>query len=80
MNPLKIGDPVRLSSSPPYLKTADPMPMLRPPDLVTIGEQGVLMDQRPGGFWVIHFPQGTFLLDEQYFERIEGVLGEGAEK
>ena len=35
-----IGDKVRLAEVPTYLKTADPMPMLRPPDLISLGEQG----------------------------------------
>ncbi|NJN21962.1 MAG: DUF3148 domain-containing protein [Leptolyngbya sp. RL_3_1] len=51
---------------PPYFKTADPMPMLRPPDLVTVGAIGTLMDQRPGGYWGVRFEAMTVLVDEAY--------------
>lgn len=64
----QIGDRVRLTAPPPYLKTADPMPMLRPPDLVQVGEQGTIVDQRPGGYWGVKFDRGTFLVDSEYLE------------
>jgi hypothetical protein len=34
MSEISIGGKVRLIAIPPYLKTADPMPMLRPPELL----------------------------------------------
>jgi hypothetical protein len=52
------------------LKTADPMPMLRPPNVITLGEEGVILDRRPGGYWGIRFNRGVFLMDEQYLERV----------
>lgn len=61
-----VGDRVRLSTQPPYLKTAEPMPMLRPPDLVPVGEEGMITDLKPGGSWVVHFNRGSFLIDGQY--------------
>lgn len=42
-----IGSKVRVIALPPYVKTADPMPMLRPPDVIRIGEEGVVLDRRP---------------------------------
>ncbi|MDA0268300.1 MAG: DUF3148 domain-containing protein [Cyanobacteria bacterium] len=63
-----VGDRVRLAIAPPYFKTADPMPMLRPPDLVTVGTVGTLMDQRPGGYWGVRFDTLTVLVDESYLE------------
>jgi hypothetical protein len=63
-----VGDRVRLASMPPYVKTADPMPMLRPPNVVTLGEEGVLVERRPGNSWGVRFSKGTFLLDSQYLE------------
>lgn len=42
------------------------MPMLRPPDLVTVGAIGTLMDQRPGGYWGVRFEAMTVLVDEAY--------------
>lgn len=61
-----ICDRVCLSTAPPYLKTADTMPMLRPPDLVQVGEIGMVMEQRIGGYWAVRFERGTFLVDSQY--------------
>lgn len=65
----KVGDRVRLAQSPPYFKTADAMPMLRPPDVVPPGAIGVVKDQRSGGYWGIRFEQGSFLVDTQYLEK-----------
>jgi hypothetical protein len=65
MNDLAIGDRVQLSQRPTYLKTADSMPMLRPPDLIVPQEVGTIVDQRPGGYWVVKFDRGTFLLDSE---------------
>ena len=42
-----IGDRLRLKEPLPYLKTADPMPMLRPPDLIEPGEIGEVVALRP---------------------------------
>ena len=72
MNQPKItpGTKVRLVAAPPYLKTAEPMPMLRPADLVAIGEEGIVIDRRPGGYWGVRFAKGAFLLEEQYLELI----------
>ncbi|MEB3291403.1 MAG: DUF3148 domain-containing protein [Leptolyngbya sp.] len=61
-----VGDQVTLVALPPYLKTADPMPMLRPPDLLQVGDVGRVMDRRPGGYWGIRFDRGAFLIDGQY--------------
>jgi len=61
-----VGDRVRLVASPPYLKTADPMPMLRSANLIPLGEEGVVLARRPGGYWVVRFANGAFLLENQY--------------
>ncbi|RCJ33815.1 hypothetical protein A6769_24080 [Nostoc punctiforme NIES-2108] len=63
-----IGSKVRVVALPAYVKTAEPMPMLRPPNVIHIGEEGVVIDRRPGGYWGIRFARGAFLLDSQYFE------------
>jgi hypothetical protein len=68
MTELSIGQRVFLAKRPPFLKTAESMPMLRPPDLVGLGEQGIVTAQRPGGYWVVYFERGAFLLDEEYLE------------
>ena len=63
---ISVGSKVSLISKPPYLKTADPMPMLRPSDILDIGDEGVVMDRRPGGYWGVKFAKGTFLMEIQY--------------
>lgn len=64
----QVGDRVRISTLPPYLKSADPMPMLRPPDLVELGEEGTVLSRQPGGYLGVRFNRGSFLLDAQYLE------------
>lgn len=68
-----VGDRVRLKALPTYLKTADTMPMLRPPDILAVGAEGVILDQRPGGYWGVRFERGAFLLDSEYLERVTDV-------
>jgi hypothetical protein len=65
---ISVGDKVRVISLPPYLKTAEPMPMLRPPNAIAIGEEGIVLDRRPGGYWGIRFSKGAFLMECQYLE------------
>lgn len=66
-----IGSKVRVIALPTYVKTAEPMPMLRPPDVIQIGEEGVVMDRRPGEYWGVRFAKGAFLLDSQYIESVD---------
>jgi hypothetical protein len=60
-----IGAAVRLRLPVPYLKTADPMPMLRPPDLIDPAEVGVVVECRPLGMLAVRFRRGTFLLSTE---------------
>ncbi len=53
---------------PAYLKTADPMPMLRPPSLLEVGAIGLITDRKPGNYWVVKFDRGSFLLEERYLQ------------
>jgi hypothetical protein len=59
-----VGDLVQLSGSVSYLKSADPMPMLRPPDLIDSGETGVVVQCRALGLCAVRFRRGTFLLEQ----------------
>ena len=59
---LAIGDQVRLTRPQPYLKTADPMPMLRPPDLVSSEETGCIVAMHPMATAAVRFRRGTFLI------------------
>jgi len=71
MNSIKVGDRVKLMSLPPYIKTAEPMPMLRSPDILELGSEGVILDRRPGGYYGVRFSNGSFLIDDQYLEVIK---------
>ncbi len=66
-----IGQKVKLVAQPPYVKTAEPMPILRPPNVVRLGEEGIVLDRRPGGYWGVRFEKGAFLLDSQYIEAVD---------
>ncbi|MGF1542630.1 MAG: regulatory protein SipA [Pleurocapsa sp.] len=70
MSNITVGDRIRLIALPPYLKTAEPMPMLRSAEILQVGNQGVIIDRRPGGYWGVQFPQGAFLLESRYFEQL----------
>ncbi|MEB3324783.1 MAG: NAD(P)H dehydrogenase assembly family protein [Cyanobacteriota bacterium] len=65
-----IGARVRLNDSVPYLKTADPMPMLRPPDLVDPAEIGVVVEQRARDQLAVRFRRGTFLLSASALQSV----------
>jgi Protein of unknown function (DUF3148) len=65
-----IGSKVRVVALPSYVKTADPMPMLRPPDVIQVGQEGIVIDRRPGGYWGVRFAKGAYLLDSQYIESV----------
>ena len=58
----KVGDRVLLKVSQSYLKTNDPMPMLRPPDLVSFDEVGEVIALLPRDMAEVRFRRGTFLL------------------
>ncbi|MBW4667883.1 MAG: DUF3148 domain-containing protein [Cyanomargarita calcarea GSE-NOS-MK-12-04C] len=65
-----VGSKVRVIALPPYIKTAEPMPMLRPPDVIKVGEEGVVLDRRPGGYWGVRFAHGAFLMESQYIDDV----------
>jgi hypothetical protein len=67
----KVGDRVRICTLPPYLKSDENMPMLRPPDLVVMGEEGIVLKRKPGGYLGVRFSRGAFLIDTQYLELVE---------
>jgi hypothetical protein len=70
---------VRLRQRPSYLKTADPMPMLRPPDLIGVDEVGQVVEQRALNQLAVRFRRGTFLLDGEMLEAETPLTGAGQE-
>ncbi len=65
-----IGTNVQIIALPTYLKTADPMPMLRSPSVLELGSIGVIIDRKPGNYWVVKFSQGAFLLEDRYLDLV----------
>tara|TARA_B100000700_G_scaffold158116_1_gene175369 strand:+ start:712 stop:930 length:219 start_codon:yes stop_codon:yes gene_type:complete len=66
-----IGDKVKIASPVSYLKTAEPMPMLRPPDLVATDEVGQIIGLDSLDLLKIKFRRGTFLLPRDKVLRID---------
>ncbi len=62
---LIIGTKVFLRAPLPYLKTSEPMPMLRPSDLVSPDESGEVVEIRPKGIVAVRFRRGTFLIPSE---------------
>ncbi|MBM5806899.1 MAG: DUF3148 domain-containing protein [Cyanobacteria bacterium M_surface_10_m2_179] len=69
-----VGARVRLRESLTYLKTADAMPMLRPPDLVDLGECGEVVGLRALEQLAVRFRRGTFLLEARQLEGVEDAI------
>ena len=60
-----VGEKVSLQVPLPYLKTADAISMLRPPDLVSLDEVGVIMGIRPNNLLEVKFRRGDFLIPSE---------------
>jgi hypothetical protein len=76
----EIYQKVRMIGIPPYVKTADPMPMLRPSNVIKLGEEGIILDRRPGGYWGVRFEKGAFLIDSQYLEAVDAPEANSSEE
>jgi|APDOM4702015248_1054824.scaffolds.fasta_scaffold611444_1 hypothetical protein len=70
--PFATGDRVRVIAIPAYVKTAEPIPMLRPSSVIQVGETGIILGRKFGNTWRVRLEQGAYLLDTQYLE----VVGE----
>jgi len=57
-----IGDKVSLQVPLPYLKTIDTVSMLRPPDLVSLDEEGIIIGLRSMDLLEVRFRRGDFLI------------------
>ena len=63
-----IGDKVVLTVPLPYLKTSDPMPMLRPPDLISPDETGEIVGLRAKDTVEVRYRNGNFLIPADRLE------------
>ena len=57
-----IGEKVTLQVPMPYLKTIDSISTLRPADLVSIDEEGLIIGIRPKDLLEVKFRRGNFLI------------------
>ena len=60
-----VGEKVSLQVPMPYLKTADPISMLRPPDLVSLDEVGEIIGIRANDLLEVKFRRGNFLIPSE---------------
>ena len=65
-----IGEKVSLQVPMPYLKTVDTVSMLRPPDLVSLDEVGVIIGIRPKDLLEVKFRRGNFLIPAERLKAI----------
>ena len=66
-----IGEKVSLQVPMPYLKTVDSISMLRPPDLVSLDEVGVITGIRPKDLLEVKFRRGNFLIPAERLKVVE---------
>tara|TARA_B100000965_G_C19565274_1_gene746548 strand:+ start:1075 stop:1302 length:228 start_codon:yes stop_codon:yes gene_type:complete len=66
-----IGDKVSLQVPMPYLKTTDSVSMLRPPDLVSVDEVGIIIGIRPKDLLEVKFRRGDFLIPAERLKAME---------
>tara|TARA_Y100001968_G_scaffold231143_1_gene213940 strand:- start:370 stop:591 length:222 start_codon:yes stop_codon:yes gene_type:complete len=60
-----VGEKVCLQVPLPYLKTADSISVLRPPDLVSLDEVGVVIGIRSNDILEVKFRRGNFLIPSE---------------
>ena len=65
-----VKDKVKLITPLPFLKTSDNMPMLRPPDLVAIDEEGEVLSIKSPDTVEIRFRRGSFLIDIDKIQKV----------
>jgi Protein of unknown function (DUF3148) len=46
------------------------MPMLRPPNVVELEEEGVILGREPADAWRVRFSRGAYLVDQKYLSAI----------
>ena len=66
-----VGDMVSLQVPMPYLKTADTISILRPPDLVSLDEVGRIIGIRSMDLLEVKFRRGNFLIPAERLKLIE---------
>ena len=65
-----VGEKVSLQVPLPYLKTADSISMLRPPDLVSLDEVGIIIGIRSNDLLEVKFRRGKFLIPSERLKNL----------
>lgn len=65
-----IGDKVSLRIVLPFLRTADSMPILRPPDLVSTDEIGEIVGIRTADNVEVLFREGKFIISTEHLLKV----------
>ena len=65
-----VGENVSLQVPLPYLKTADSISMLRPPDLVSLDEVGEITGIRANDLLEVKFRRGNFLIPSERLQLV----------
>ena len=68
-----IGQKVSLQVPMTYLKTVERISMLRPPDLVSLDEVGIIIGIRPRDLLEVKFRRGNFLIPAERVKVIENI-------
>ena len=66
-----VGEKVSLQVPMPYLKTVDSISVLRPPDLVSLDEVGMVIGIRPKDLLEVKFRRGDFLIPAERLKIID---------
>ena len=66
-----IGEKVSLQVPLPYLRTSDSISMLRPPDLVSLDEIGVIIGIRTDDLVEVQFRRGNFLIPSERLQILD---------
>ena len=66
-----VGEKVALHVPLPYLKTADSLSILRPPDLVALDEVGVIIGIRSNDLLQVKFRRGVFLIPSERLKALD---------
>ncbi len=67
-----VGEKVSLQVPLPYLRTSDSISMLRPPDLVSLDEIGVIIGIRTDDLVEVQFRRGNFLIPTERLQISDG--------
>ena len=66
-----IGQKVSLQVPMQYLKTIDSISILRPPDLVSLDEVGIIIGIRPNDLLEVKFRRGSFLIPAERLQSVD---------